>query len=115
MAGDWCKFSIWNSVISFYITRQQCGRNIHDVIFINVPVQNLLWILHATESVEFLHNKASMDLLKLMTINANGFDPRLSAVVGECTNHYTMESNVIAISKVMFSVMSVCTQAGDPM
>ena len=32
--SDWCKFSIWNSVTSFYnITRQQCGCNVHDVIF----------------------------------------------------------------------------------
>ena len=44
--SDWWKFSIWNSVTSFYnITRQQCGRNIHNVNFLFVKLhRSINWI-----------------------------------------------------------------------
>ena len=46
----------------------------------------------------FLHNKLSVDTLNLMTkIVVKGFNARISSVEGQCANHYTMKSSVIAI------------------
>ena len=47
----------------------------------------------------FLHNKLSVDTLNLMTkIVVKGFNARISSVEGQCANHYTIKSSVIAIN-----------------
>ena len=71
--SDWRKFSIWNSVTSFYnITRQQCGRNVQDVIFQIVSGTCLLYsfwpsaLIHRIVGVFFIAEKYLVPLFILM-------------------------------------------------
>ena len=53
-----------------------------------------------TMSIEFFHNKLSMNPLNSMVkkTQPKGFDPRIALVDGQCANHYAVEPSVIAMT-----------------
>ena len=76
--SDWWKFSIWKSriclsVTSFY-TSQQCGRNVHDVIFENC-VEFPHFLIPAGDTVQVVYRQGT-DTSPLVAVTyyyLNGF------------------------------------------